>query len=273
MFQSQVRKTRASSAGGMLALTFYTAVQQIRKAHGNAIIGLALNIVQILIFIGVMYFVMYLMGRGAARVRGDTLVYMMSGIMMFVTHVKTMSAVAGADGPTSSIMKHSPMNTIVAISGAALSALYLQVLSVGIILYGYHCAIKPITIDQPVGMAAMFLLTWAYGISIGLILRSVTPWAPAFFGLASLIYKRANVIASGKMLVANATPAYILVYFTWNPLFHIIDQGRGFIFLNYFPHNSSISYPVKITIVCFMVGLICEYYTRKYASASWGAGK
>jgi ABC-type polysaccharide/polyol phosphate export permease len=273
MFSPRIRKTRATIAFGMLALVFHSAVHQIRKTNGNAIMGLVMNIVQILIFILVMFLMMYLLGTSGGRLRGDMLLYMMSGVMMFMTHIKTMSAVSGADGPTATMMKHSPMNTLIAIAAAALSELYLQILSVTVILYFYHCAITPITIDDPVGMSGMFLLSWVSGIAIGMIIRSITPWAPEFFGVVAMVYKRANLIASGKMFVANAMPTHILAYFDWNPLFHTIDQGRGFIFLNYFPHYSSIAYPIKVTVVCFILGLMGEYYTRKFASASWGAGK
>jgi ABC-type polysaccharide/polyol phosphate export permease len=274
MFQPQISKTRANSAFATLALIFHSAIHQVRKSNGNAVMGLVMNIVQILVFILVLYFLLYLLGGSAPRIsRADRMLYMMSGIMMFMTHVKTMSAVSGADGPTSAMMKHSPMNTIVAIAAAALSSLYLQVLSVTVILYFYHCAFGPITIEDPVGMSAMFLLSWASGIAIGMIIRAATPWAPDFFGIVALVYKRANMIASGKMFVANAMPSHILAYFDWNPLFHTVDQGRGFIFLNYFPHYSSIEYAVKVTIVCFIIGLMGEHFTRRHASASWGAGR
>ena len=63
-----------------------------------------------------------------------------------------------------------------------------------------------------------------------------------------MIYTRANMIVSGKMFVANALPAYILSFFIWNPLYHIIDQSRGFVFINYTPHHSSITYPVWVSI-------------------------
>ena len=88
-----------------------------------------------------------------------------------------------------------------------------------------------------------------------------------------MIYMRANMIASGKMFVANNMPTYMLDMFNWNPLFHTIDQGRGFIFLNYNPHYSSIAYPIKVTLACLMIGLMGEFYTRKHASASWSAGR
>ncbi len=61
--------------------------------------------------------------------------------------------------------------------------------------------------------------------------------------LISTIYSRANMIASGKMFVANAMPSHIIAMFSWNPLFHTIDQARGFMFLNYNPHYSSIELP------------------------------
>jgi hypothetical protein len=55
---------------------------------------------------------------------------------------------------------------------------------------------------------------------------AMKPWFPT--GRASVVHhglcQRANMIASGKMFVANALPAFMLALFDWNPLFHIIDQ-------------------------------------------------
>ena len=154
---------------------------------------------------------------------------------------------------------------------AALSALYLQTLSAAVILFGYHALWTPITIDQPVGVAATYLLSWSSGIGIGLIFKAATPWAPDFFTVATTAYTRANMVFSGKMFVANNTPNHILQWFDWNPLFHTIDQGRGFIFLNYNPHNSSLSYPVYVAAATIVLGLMGEFFTRKHISASWSA--
>jgi len=65
----------------------------------------------------------------------------------------------------------------------------------------------------------------------------------------------------------------MLVLFDWNPLFHTIDQARGFIFLHYNPHFSSVSYPLYLTAALIMIGLMAEFYTRKNASLSWSAGR
>jgi hypothetical protein len=45
------------------------------------------------------------------------------------------------------------------------------------------------------------------------------------------------------------------------------------VFLNYLPRYTSIDYPIKILVVCIMIGLMGEFYTRKHASVSWSAGK
>lgn len=271
MFRRESEKTHARTAFGLLELIFHAAVRNIRKSHGNAMVGLLLNISQTVILV-IVFFVMFsVLGMRGSAIRGDFLLYVMSGVFMFMTHTKTLGAVSGAEGPTSPMMRHSPMNTIVAIAAAALGALYIQVLSAAAVLFVYHAAFTPISIHNPVGVLGMMMLSWASGLGIGMVFLAAKPWAPELVGLLSQIYQRANMIASGKMFVANAMPGYILSMFDWNPLFHTIDQGRGFMFLNYNPHFSSIGYPVKVTLACIMIGLMGEFYTRKHASASWSA--
>ena len=79
------------------------------------------------------------------------------------------------------------------------------------------------------------------------------------------------MIAAGKMFVANTLPSYMLVMFDWNPLFHTIDQSRGYAFVDYNPRNSDWEYALYLSLVLIMIGLMGEFYTRKHASASWSA--
>lgn len=271
MFQHNGPKTRIGGGATILALIFHAAVRSIRRTHGNAMVGLIMNIMQTVLLALVFYVMFTVLGLRGSAVRGDFLLYIMSGIFMFMTHVKALGAVVGSEGPTSPMMQHAPMNTVVAIGAAALGSLYIQVLSLFVVLFIYHAAFTPITIHDPVGAFAMFLLSWFSGVAIGMVFLAIKPWFPGFTQLGSQIYMRANMIASGKMFLANSMPTHILVMFTWNPLFHTIDQGRGFIFLNYNPHYSSISYPIYVSIACLMLGLIGEFYTRQHASISWSA--
>lgn len=271
--RAEVKRTRARTAFGMLELVFHGAVHNVRKSHTSAVIGLVLNVFQSSLMVLGFYLMFTFAGARPHAIRGDYILFLMSGIFMYMTHVKTLNAVLKAEGPTSAIMKHAPMNTLIAVAAAALGTLYLQVFSASIILYIYHAVVNPLTFDEPAGMMGMLILAWATGISIGLMLRAASPWQPRFVSIVAMLYTRINMIASGKMFVANAMPTAVLAFFDWNPLFHIIDQGRGFIFLNYQPRYSSIDYPIYVLLACLTIGLIGEYYTSKRVSLSWTMGK
>lgn len=260
-----------TSAMSMAELVYHSIVRSIRKQHGNAFIAIGLNMLQTVLFVVAFYVMFSILGMRGAALRGDFLLYIMSGIFLYLTHIKAMGAVSGSEGPASPMMQHAPMTTIVAILSAALGALYVQVLSAAAILYVYHVAFVQITIDQPVETFGMMMLAWFTGCSLGMVLLAVKPWFPTFVSIFGQIYQRANMIASGKMFVANMLPGYMIAMFDWNPLFHCIDQARGFAFLNYNPRYSNWEYALWVGIVLLMIGLMGEFYTRKHASLSWNA--
>ena len=274
-----MQQVRRGTAGRLVAafvlmeLVYHAAVRAIRKNHGNAVIGLLTNIFQTVLLVVVFYAVFVLLGFGGRGIRGDLLLYIMTGVFLFMCHVKAMMAVVQAEGPTSPMMKHAPMNTHVAIGAAALSTLYIQVLSMLVVLFLYHAIWIPIQVHDPLGALAMLLLSWGSGVALGLIFLAIKPWSPNFVQIVAQVYSRANMFASGKMFVANMLPGFMLPYFDWNPLFHIIDQARGYTFLNYTPHYTSVSYPVWVMLAALLLGLMGENFTRKNASLSWKARK
>ena len=269
MFRIEKNQSSLARTFRLLELIYHATVRNIRKSNGSAVMGLVMHIIQSIMMVLIFMFIADLMGMRKFAIRGDFMLFIMSGIFMFMTHVKAIGAVSGADGPTSQMMKHAPMNPIISIAAAALGVLYLQVLAALIILFFYHAVFTPITIDQPYHALGMFLLSWASGVAIGMILLSARPWAPGLVGLLGTFFQRANMVASGKMFVANSLKPSLLAMFDWNPLFHTIDQGRGFVFLNYIPRNSDMIYPIKVIAVCMVIGLMLEFFTRKHASASW----
>ena len=273
MFQPTVPKSSFGSFLATCELIFHVSVRDVRMSNTNAIIGLLINVIQSCMLLFTFWFMFYVLGMRGSAVRGDYMLYMMSGIFVYMTHVKTLRAVSKAEGATSAMMKHAPMNTVVAICGQALAALYQQVLSAGVILFAYHTLAARIEIEFPVYTFCMLLLAWLYGIGVGMLFKAATPWAPDLVRVLTTVYSAVNMIASGKMFLANALPTKIMFWFSWNPLFHIIDQSRGFVFLNYNPHYTSLLYPVVVSFVLILLGLMGDSFTRQYASASWSAGK
>jgi ABC-type polysaccharide/polyol phosphate export permease len=271
IFEPRVYRNTGSSALAQLELIYHCTVQNIRATHRTGGLGIVINIIQVVVLVALFAAVMLTLGMRGSAIRGDFLLYIMSGVFLFKVHVKAIGAVFGADGPTSPMMLHAPMNTIVSIVSSALGALYIQTVSLLVILFVYHAAFTPITIDEPVGALAAYLLAWLSGCAGGMVFRAAKPWAPRPVTLVKTVYQRANMFASGKMFLANSIPVFILPWFIWNPLFHAIDQARGYVFLNYNPHHTTMLYPLWFSLALITVGLMGEFFTRKHASASWAA--
>jgi ABC-type polysaccharide/polyol phosphate export permease len=271
MFQIRPKTTGIFSAISLFEVVFHSVVRSVRSKHNNALIALGMNIMQAVMFVAVFYFMFSVLGMRGSAIRGDFLLYVMSGIFLFLTHTKTVGAVAGAEGPASPMMQHAPMNTMVAILSAALGSLYIQTVSLFLILFVYHVAFTPLEIEQPIQAYGMILLSWVTGAAVGLVFLVLKPWAPSVVGIMTTIYQRANMIASGKMFLANTLPSFMLAMFDWNPLFHCIDQARGFVFINYNPHYSNWEYAAWVALILVVVGLMGEFYTRRHVSISWNA--
>ncbi len=257
----------------MLEVTYHTIVRQARSGHRNAVVGMLLSIVQGLVMVCAFLVFYLVLGIRSSPIRGDMLLYIMTGIFVYLTHIKTVSAVMGAAGPTSPMMLHRPMNTIVAIVASAISALYQQLITLGVILLFYHIIITPITIHDPIAALGFMLLAWFTGCAVGMVFLALKPWFPRFTGIAKTVYIRVNMIASGKLFVVNTLPASMIAMFDWNPLFHIIDQIRGATFLHYNPQFTNADYPIYVALVLIMIGLLGEYFGRQHVSLSWFAGR
>ncbi|WP_319825244.1 ABC transporter permease [Thalassovita sp.] len=271
MFHQRRRSSNLGSALTLAELIYHSVARKIRKTHGNAFMSLFMNMLQVIVFVLAFYVMFDVLGLRKTAIRGDFLLYLMSGVFLYMTQIKTIGAVVGSEGPTSPMMLHAPMNTVIAITSAALSALYIQVLSLFVILFVYYVGFTHFTIEQPAMAFGMILMAWFSGLGIGMVLLAAKPWFPTPVRIITMVYQRANMIASGKMFVANSLPSFMLAMFDWNPLFHCIDQARGFTFINYVPRHTSIEYPFYLGLVMLMIGLMGEFYTRRHSSVSWSA--
>lgn len=273
MFQVRVHRTHTGSFFSMLAVTYHTIVRSARTGHRNALVSLLLNMLQGLILVGVFYLFFMVLGMRSSPIRGDMLLFLITGVFLFLTHIKSVKATFGASGPLSAMLLHGPMNLLVSILGESFATLYQQLLTAIFVLLIYHCVFNPVTILDPIATMGFFLLAWFSGCAVGLLLGSLQPWFPRFAAIVMQLYRRAQMIASGKMFVVNTLPAFMIPYFDWNPLFHIIDQIRGAVFLHYNPHVTSASYPVYVSLTLVVLGMMGIYFGRLHASVSWRAGR
>lgn len=271
MFATTKQRSSIGSALNMSRLIFHSVVRKIRQSHRVPLMSIFSSILQTVMFVLAFLLMFDMLGMRGAAIRGDFVLYIMSGIFLFQVHTQSVGAVSGAESSASPMMQHAPMNTIISLCAAAISSLYTQVMALGCILLVYYVGIQRFEIYDPIGCLGMVLLAWGSGCAIGLAVYAFKPWAPGFVGIISTVYQRANMLASGKMFVANTLPTTMLAMFDWNPLFHVIDQARGYTFINYMPRNSTLEYPLKITLAFVFIGLIVQYYTNKRVSDSWSA--
>ena len=115
MFRHRVHQSALSGALTTLELIFHAAVRSIRAKHNNAFVAIFLNMLQVIMLVVIFYVMFTILGLRRMAVRGDFLLYVMSGIFMYQSHVKACGAVAGAEGPASPMMTLSLLRSIIPI--------------------------------------------------------------------------------------------------------------------------------------------------------------
>lgn len=253
-----------------LTLVYHGAVRDVRKSKGNAVQALVMEVLQAATVVIFFYVLITFLGMRGVAVRGSFVLYVLTGVFLYLTHNKAISAVSGG-GPTNPMLKHAPVSTLMLIVSGAVSALYVQVLAVLVISFVANVLIDPFTVYNLKRVALCFMLAWFSGCAIGIIFLSLRPFFPNFITILEQVYKRANMIFSGKMFLANSLPSSYLVFFMWNPLFHTIDQARGAAFVNYTPHYTTLDYAVYLSLVLICVGMMLEHGGRQFVSESWNS--
>ncbi len=268
--RTRVNRTLFGASMSFMELLFHSIVRSARKSSGNATLGLGISILQSLIMLAIFFALFTVIGMRTAAIRGDFVIFLLTGIFLFLTHNKAVSSAMGAVTPVGGLTLHTPISSLLNVLASVLSGLYLQVLGFAIILLVVHILRGGLEFYNPAGLIFPFFMAWASGIAIGLMFGVLSPFAPKFIPMVALMYRRANMITSGKMLPANYMSAAMITWFDWNPLFHTIDQARGHAFVNYFPHHTNMGYPVYLSLTLVMIAMMIEFWLRKNMSQSWG---
>lgn len=265
----QDEKTMLEAFFQYFDLVFHTTVRTIRsQSGGNPTLGLLTTVAQTLTMVMIFYLMFAVIGMRTSSIRGDPMLFLVSGILLFFLHNNAVQATVSSGSSVGALMMHAPMTPTLVIISTVLSKLYLHTLVMFIIIGGLYLFRGEVEIHDPPAVILPFFLAWISGVVVGLLMLVFKPFAPKLANIISTIYQRANMITSGKFFVANMLPGSILPFFSWNPLFHSIDQMRGALFVNYYPHNTSLSYPIKFVMVGLLIGLMFEFWLRKTVSKS-----
>lgn len=250
-----------------LELVYQSVVREVRTQSGNATFGILKEVGNIGVFMAMFYVFFTFMGRSIA-IRGDFMMFLLTGIVLMLTHMKAISSVRSASNATSSIMQHAPMTVILSIISNAFAGLYLQLVAAIIVVAVLWVFGMDLYVSNPPGLVLPVFFSWASGIGVGMIFMMITPLAPGFMKVFSRLYMRAQMVTSGKFIPAAYMPAAMIPFFDWNPIFHCIDQARLATFVNYNKEVSNMNYAIWFTVVTILIGLMGEFWARQNLSKS-----
>lgn len=142
MFATTKQRSSIGSALNMSRLIFHSVVRKIRQSHRVPLMSIFSSILQTVMFVLAFLLMFDMLGMRGAAIRGDFVLYIMSGIFLFQVHTQSVGAVSGAESSASPMMQHAPMNTIISLCAAAISSLYTQVMALSCILLVYYVGIQ-----------------------------------------------------------------------------------------------------------------------------------
>ena len=101
MFHVIKPQTGLGNALNLMRIIYHATVRNVRKTQRTPIMSLIMNMMQTLMFVMVFLIMFEVLGLRGLAVRGDFVIYVMSGIFLFMVHTQAVGAVSGAEGPTS----------------------------------------------------------------------------------------------------------------------------------------------------------------------------
>lgn len=247
------------------SLVYSLVVRDLRTEHKNAALGILFSVAQP-VFMGLFFYgFMYLIGSRGGQIRGDGLTYVVIGFVMFFTHIRTVSAVSMA--LRADMMNHQRLSPFLLICVKAISSFYKNVFALLIMLVLNYLLRDVYEMDDPLLFISAVFWCWMGGVAAGTIFLALGRYF-SWGNLVNTTYIRIMFFTSGKFFVANKLSGDLRPFFDWNPLFHLMDQGRDAIFINYTARTTNMTYPILIILGMLVVGFLAEHHVRRHFNMS-----
>lgn len=245
-----------------------TVVHAIRQETGRSALGFVSAMIRPMVLVATFLVIIEVTGVRGIAIRGNTVTFLLTGTMCFLVHTGAAQKVSNAVRKARNLLHHAPASIFVFVLAQAAAALYLN-LGAGLIIWTVaELSGFGLQILHPSGLIAPFLLSWASGVGVGLLLMALGHFAPTAAEVVSAFYTRFQFFTCGKFWAANIIPLGLVDIAVWNPLLHTIDQMRGAAFVNYTPQHTSLDYPIAFTAIALVAGFMLEWRLRSRFSLS-----
>ncbi|MEM0924342.1 MAG: ABC transporter permease, partial [Pseudomonadota bacterium] len=211
------------------------------------------------------YLFMNFIGGRTAPIRTDDITFIVAGFLMFFFHIRTVSAVAGSLKP--GLMRHSRASPFLFVCVKSFATLYKMTFATILLLILNYLVRDYWEMGDGLLLITILLIAWMGGVGVGIIMMAANRYF-VWGNLVQTTYVRICFFTSGKFFVAGHLPERIRGAMDWNPLFHVLDQARGAMFLNYTATTTSIMYPLLVYGGIVVLGMMIENYVRTTFSVS-----
>lgn len=257
---------QATFFNGLLNYSFLMwalVVRSLREETGGAAIGFLRGVLMALVFCLAFYFLMTIFGLGGLTVRGDLMVFILIGVGFFFAMKFTMTAAMKAMQSSWKMAAHPHISPILLVYADSLGVFYNWFLAIVIIFIGNSLVTGHVELQNPIMFFPIFFITWLTGMGVGMILGFLIFYFSWFMIIKRVLFKL-MFFTSGKFTNANLLPMSLIDIFTWNPLFHLIDQMRQAAFVNYTAHHTNMVYPIICCFVLLLAGhILYDYMLRR----------
>lgn len=262
----EVKQGFMTALVAFMTLVYSLVVRDLRTEHKNAALGILIQIGQPLVAGLIFYFFITLVGgKGSGQVRGDYMTFVLLGFIIFFMHIRTVMVVSNA--LREDMLYHQRLSPFLLVSVKALSSAYKMVLALLALLLMNYLLRDVYEMHDPLHFMHVMFWCWLGGVAVGILfmaaIRYLT-WGP----LLMTAYVRVMFFTSGKFFVANGMPGFMRPYMDWNPLFHLLDQGRDAAFVHYTARTTTMEYAIAVFLTILVLAMLIENYVRRTYSQS-----
>ncbi|NDV89756.1 ABC transporter permease [Alteromonas sp. 345S023] len=189
-------------------------------------------------------------------------IFMMIGLMglqSLTTCLQSVSTSIRRNKPLYAFRQVQPLSAVLT---AGFLEFFIKVVVVGLIAVALYLMGEDFAIHDPLLLIFLFLMLWAFSISIGLIFGIAAAFVPEVDKIKSML-TRPLMFISCVFFSLQDLPEKFWPYLTWNPLVHFNELARYACFESYGHKGVSLSFIIEVTVVFVFLSLAMYHITWK----------
>ncbi len=227
----------------------------------NDKLGLGWAFIEPFIFIFAMSFVRsFISGTDVHSV--PIFVFMMIGLMGVQSFMTCTGTVPGAIKRSKPLYAFRQVQPIAALITSGFMEFAIKCGVMVLIAIAIYIFRLEFHLADPLMLIILFLLLWAFSLSISLIFAVLTAFVPEINKVKNML-NRPIFFISCTFFSLQDFPEDTWHWLTWNPLVHIIELSRYACYPSYGNAGVSLSFVIEVTAVTLFFGLALYHITWK----------